>query len=509
MAMNEAVATSQNPPRQSSRRDFLKQTAMAAAAVSPLMGAAASGAETGTSGPGKRPNVLLVISDQFRSDFICAAGRNPTNFTPNLDAMFRRGTVFENAFTNQPLCSPARSCLFTGQYATKTGVWKLGLGLQLGATTVATVLNAAGYTTNYIGKWHLAPNIRNDPASHGFVPPEYRGGFTGLWQASNELELTSHAYHGTIWDGAGNPMKFEGEYRVNYLTDLAVKFLQQPQDKPFFLVLSQLEPHQQNDLNGFSPPKGYAEKFANAYVPPDLRPFPGDWPFQLANYYGDCKSIDESMGKIFQTLREQNLEENTIVIFLSDHGCHFRTRNQEYKRSPHDSSTHIPLIIQGPGFNNGQKISEMVSLVDFAPTLLAALGLPIPSTMQGQNALPLVTDPQARANWRNEVFIQISESETARAVRTPDWTYVALAPEADTRTDSGSMNYRDYQLYNNTTDASQIINLAGRADPSRLLHYGDGQSMREIIAGLRERLLARMEESGEARPQITPWEYYP
>jgi arylsulfatase A-like enzyme len=208
-------------------------------------------------------------------------------------------------------------------------------------------------------------------------------------------------------------------------------------------------------------------------------------------------------------LREQNLEENTIVIFLSDHGCHFRTRNQEYKRSPHDSSTHIPLIIQGPGFNNGQKISEMISLVDFAPTLLAALGLPIPSTMQGQNGLPLVTDPQARAAWRNEVFIQISESETARAIRTPEWTYVALAPDADGRTDSGSMNYRDYQLYNNSTDSSQIINLAGRADPSRLLHYGDGRSMREIVDGLRERLLARMEEAGEARPQIAPWDFYP
>jgi arylsulfatase A-like enzyme len=507
--MNETDSTSQNVSRQSSRRSFLKQTAMAAAAVSPLMAAADPAPEAASSRRANRPNVLLVISDQYRWDFVCAYGRNPTNFTPNLDAMFRRGTVFENAFTNQPLCSPARACLFTGQYATKTGVWKLGFGLQPGVTTLATQLAAAGYTTNYIGKWHLAPNIRNDPASHGFVPPENRGGFTGLWQASNELELTSHAYHGTLWDNAGNPMKFDGIYRVDYLTDLAVKFLQQKQDKPFFLVLSQLEPHQQNDLNGFSPPKGYAEKFSNPYVPPDLRPFPGDWPFQLANYYGDCKSIDESMGRIFQTLREQNLEENTIVIFLSDHGCHFRTRNQEYKRSPQDSSTHIPLLIQGPGFNNGQKISEMVSLVDIAPTVLAMLGLPIPSTMQGQNFLPLIADPNARAAWRNEVFIQISESETARALRTPEWTYAALAPDADTRTDSGSLNYRDYQLYHNLTDPAQIINLAGRADPPRLLQYGGGRSMREITDQLRERLLARMEEAGETRPQISPWNCYP
>lgn len=479
--------------------------------MTPLLEAVAPRAQAAspTDAPAKRPNVLLVISDQYRWDFVCGYGRNPMDFTPNLDAMLRRGTAFENAFTNQPLCSPARSCIFTGQYATQTGVWKLGFGLRPGATTLATVLRAAGYSTNYIGKWHLAPNSHNDPASHGYVPPQYRGGFDDLWQASNELELTSHAYQGTMWDGAGNPMTFDGIYRVDYLTDLAVKFLRQKQEKPFFLVLSQLEPHQQNDLNGFAPPKGYDEKFRNPYVPPDLRPFPGDWPFQLANYYGDCKSIDESMGKIFQTLREQNLEDNTIVIFVSDHGCHFRTRNTEYKRSPQDSSTHIPLIIQGPGFNHSRKISEMVGLVDLAPTLLAALGLPVPATMQGKNFLPLLTAAAARAAWQNEIFIQVSESETARALRTPEWTYVALAPGANRGTDSGSASYQDYQLYNNAADPAQIINLAGRSDPPGLVHYVGNRSMRKITDELRERLLARMEAAGEARPQIARWEYYP
>ena len=215
------------------------------------------------------------------------------------------------------------------------------------------------------------------------------------------------------------------------------------------------------------------------------------------------------MGRIFQTLQDQNLEDNTIVIFVSDHGCHFRTRNQEYKRSPHDSSIHIPLIIQGPGFNNGRRVSEMVGLVDVAPSLLAALGLPIPASMQGNNFLPLINDPKARQEWRNEIFIQISESETARAIRTPEWTYVALAPDANTSTDAGSMSYRDYQLYNNFADTAQIINLAGRADPPELVHYAGGRSIREITDQLRERLLARMEEAGEPRPQIARWRYYP
>ena len=131
-----------------------------AAALSPLMNSVASGAEAAGSPtqPAKRPNVLLVISDQYRWDFVCGYGRNPMDFTPNLDAMLRRGTAFENAFTNQPLCSPARSVLFTGQYATKTGVWKLtgsNISLRQDAVTLATVLGQAGYSTNYIGKWHL------------------------------------------------------------------------------------------------------------------------------------------------------------------------------------------------------------------------------------------------------------------------------------------------------------------------------------------------------------------
>jgi arylsulfatase A-like enzyme len=456
-----------------------------------------------------RPNVLLVISDQYRWDFICAYGQNPMDFTPNLDGMLRRGTAFQNAFANQPLCSPSRACLLTGMYATQTGVWRLGLGLPPGAPTLATILRGAGYSTNFIGKWHLAPNTAQNEASHGPVEPQYRGGFDDLWQASNELERTSHPYQGTIWDGDGKPMTYDGVYRVDYLTDLAVKFLQQKQEKPFFLVLSQLEPHQQNDLNGFSPPKGYDEKFRNPYVPPDLRPFPGDWPFQLANYYGDCKSIDESMGKIFQTLKDQNLEDNTIVIFLSDHGCHFRTRNAEYKRSPHESSIHIPLLIQGPGFNNSRMIPELVSLVDFAPSLLAALGLPIPPTMKGHNFLPLIDDAEARASWRNEVFVQISESETARAIRTPEWTYVALAPDANLRSDSGSAEYRDYQLYNNFADPAQIVNLAGRSDPPDLVQYAGNRSMTQITNELRQRLLARMEEAGEPPTRITRWQFYP
>ncbi len=499
------------------RRNFLKQAAMAAA-TAPLGSATAmvgaQMAEHPASVPRKRPNIIVFHSDQFRWDCICAAGHNPMDFTPNLDAMYRRGTVFQNFITNQPLCGPSRSCLMTGQYATTTGVFRNGPGLRTDAVTLATRLTQAGYTANYIGKWHLAPT------GEGAVLPKYRGGFSGLWVAANLPENSTQPYDSQFWDNDGKPVRYGKEiYRVDFLTAIAEDFLKQKHEKPFLLVLSQLEPHQQNgpcgddDVFGFVPPRGYEKYFRSPFVPADLRFFPGDWPYELANYYGAVKAIDESLGRIFKTLREQDLEDNTIVIFMSDHGCHFRTRNSEYKRSPHESSVHVPLIIQGPGFNNRQTISELVSMIDVTPSILDCLGLPIPSSMQGRSFIPLMNDEKARAEWFNEVFIQISESEVARALRTPEWTYVALAPEADPARDPGSLHYRDHQLYNNRADSAQLVNLAGRLDTrwpdKRLLHYVGNRSMKEITDHLRQRLIQRMVEAGEERPKIDFWPYYP
>ena len=499
----------------STRRKFIKQlaTVAVAAQTAPALGFSLKKEhdyDKFSNKTSKKPNIILYHSDEFRWDFVCAAGQNPMAFTPNLDSMYRRGTVFQNFITNQPLCSPSRSCLFTGQYATTTGVWKNGPGLKEDAVTLATQLTQAGYSANYIGKWHLAPW---DKVEAGAVTKEYRGGFTGLWQASNAPEISSHPYRGTFWDNDGKPLNYDGQYRVDFLTDLAEKFLKQKHDKPFFLVLSQLEPHQQNDLLGFAPPKGYEERFSNPFIPPDLKPYPGDWQYQIANYYGDVKSIDESLGRIFKTLKEENLDEDTIVIFTSDHGCHFRTRNDEYKRSPHESSIHVPLMIQGPGFNNRLTVPELVSMIDLAPSILDSVGVAVPSTMQGQSFIPLINDPEARASWRNEVLIQISESETARALKTPEWTYVALSPDSRPGLDSSSLHYRDYQLYNNRADPAQLVNMAGRSDvimPStKTLHFIGERSMKDITEGLRNRLIERMVEAGEEKPKIDYWPYYP
>jgi arylsulfatase A-like enzyme len=475
------------------RRSFMRASAPAAALPFSMSGAAAQSRPASV----KRPNIVMIIADQFRWDFLGAYGLNNSTMTPNLDHLARNGVAFRNAVTNQPLCSPARACLFTGQYATQAGVWKLGFGLPRGTPTLAGTLRDAGYTANYIGKWHLAPSNAQAGQDLGPVAPQERGGFLDLWEASNIIELTSHPYEGTLWDGDGKPMHFKDIYRVDYLTDRAVRFLKQPQEKPFFLVVSQLEPHFQNDENAFIAPKGYAERYKSHFVPRDLRPFAdGDWQAQLPGYYGDIQKIDESVGAILKTLEEQHLSENTIIAFLSDHGCHFRTRNAEYKRSPHESSVHIPLVFYGPGFNQAQMVTEIASIVDIAPTLLEAAGVQVPGSVHGHSLVPLVSDHHAREQWKNEAFIQISESMVARALRTDRWTYCVVDPKGEPNQDSGSTHYQEYQLYDLAADPHQLFNLAGR------------RAYRDAAAQLRERLIARMIEAGEASPHIEPARYY-
>ncbi len=439
-----------------------------------------------------KPNIVLFVADQMRWDFVGAYGLNPTTKTPNLNKIMQQGVAFTGAVTNQPLCSPSRACMMTGRYATETGMWKLSPPnpMHRDLPTLATVLRENGYTANFVGKWHLASQ------GTGFVLPEDRGGFLDFWEGANVLELTSHPYEGTIWDAQGNPISFKDQYRVDFITERAVRFLKQPQEKPFLLFISQLEPHFQNGENRFVAPKGYAERFQNPFVPPDLLHLPGDWQAQLPDYYGCIEKIDASVGTILQTLEEQNQLDNTIFLFTSDHGCQFRTRNEEYKRSPHDSSIRVPFVAQGPGLNHSLALSEITGAINLTPTLLDSVGVAIPKSMKGKSLLPLICSPEARRDWRNQALIQISESMVGRAIRTREWTYCVADTNLNGYKDSSSMHYEEYQMYNNYSDPAQLVNLAGR------------QPFKQA-AQLREELLAMIVESGEPAPTITPARLYP
>ena len=151
--------------------------------------------------------------------------------------------------------------------------------------------------------------------------------------------------------------------------------------------------------------------------------------------------------------------DNTIVMFTSDHACHFKTRNDEYKRSCHESAVRVPTMITGPGFQGGGQVRALFSMIDVAPTLLDAAGLEVPAIMVGRSILPVVRD--ARTPWRQDLFFQISETETGRALRTHRWKYGVTSEYHDDAARSDV--YRESYLYDLDSDPYEMVNLVGMA----------------------------------------------
>jgi arylsulfatase A-like enzyme len=425
----------------------------------------------------RKPNVIVFFTDQQRWDTTGVHG-NPLGLTPNFDRMARAGTDVHYAFTAQPVCAPSRSTVMTGRYATNTGVFRNGIILDPEMETLAKCFRAGGYRTGYIGKWHLGDA---DP-----VPPEQRGGYEE-WLAANLLEFTSDAYATLLYDTEGNPVELPG-YRVDALTDAAIRYVDAHQAEPFFLFISYLEPHHQNHRDDYPAPVGYAEQYTGRWTPPDLAALRGSSPQHLGGYWGMVKRLDEALGRLLDALRSLDLLEDTVVLFTSDHGCHFKTRNGEYKRSCHESSIRVPAAFCGPGFDGGGQLDALVSLVDLPPTLLAAAGLPIPGGMEGRSILGLLQEEPVP--WPEEVFVQISESQVARAIRTRRWKYCVSAPGRSGWEEMGSDRYVEEALYDLEADPYELDNVVGI------------DAFRAIADDLRARLIARMVAAGEPEPQI-------
>ncbi len=428
-----------------------------------------------------RPNVIVFFTDQQRWDTTGVHG-NPLDLTPNFDRMARQGTDVHYSFTCQPVCGPARSCMQTGMYATETGCYRNGIALPEDSKTLAHYFNDAGYDTAYNGKWHLADE------GAGPVPPEQRGGYQ-TWLASNLLEFTSDAYDLVMYDNDQQPQKLPG-YRVDAQTDAAIRYIDGHQDNPFFLFMSFLEPHHQNHRDDYPAPPGYAARYRGRWMPPDLAALGGNAHGQLAGYCGMVKRLDEALGRLIDALISLDILDNTIILFTSDHGCHFRTRNDEYKRSPHESSIRVPTAFFGGPFVGGGRLSQMVSLIDLPPTLLDAAGIEAPEDMQGYSILPLVKGEDVE--WPDEVFLQISESHVGRAIRSKRWKYAVSAPDKNGWDDSDSDSYVESEIYDLLADPEELHNRAGYA------------SHREVSDVLRSRLIRRMVAAGEDEPIIEP-----
>jgi arylsulfatase A-like enzyme len=507
-----------------SRRNFLRNAALASGAAA--LATYPAGAESGAGESSQRPNVLMICADQFRADFIGANHENPSVKTPHLDALAKRGVNFRNCVTNQPLCSPSRASFLTSRYATEAGMWKLGLELDHKLPTVATELHEKGYSTNFVGKWHVSQGkLANGEKQLGWIPPgPSRGGFNNLWEGANVLEVVSHPYEGNYWDSSGKNIGFKDEYRVDFITQRAVQVIEQKHDRPWLLFVSQLEPHHQNDIDAFVPPLRYADDFSwrvyrsqlsaqqqigldalahpqrpsysDPYIPMDLRNLPGNWRSRIQGYYGCVQAIDDCVGTLVAALEKSGQLDNTIIVFFSDHGCTFRTRLGEYKRSPHESSLRVPMIIAGPGFNQSRVVTELVSLLDLTPTLLDGAGVKPPVSMRGRPLKVLADSAAAREAWDSTAYFQISQSICGRGIRTPEWCYCAFDPTVPHGNAAYSTNYQDFALYSIDGDPAQMVNLVGRTE------------YKEVADNLREELKRRIVAAGESEAMIAPIHYY-
>lgn len=432
-----------------------------------------------------KPNIIFYFSDQQRHDTVNEA------VTPNLMKLADEGINFENSYTCQPVCGPARACLQTGVYATQNKSYCNGIPLCEDIKPLAEYFNEAGYETAYIGKWHLASDRFPGKGLHcekTAVPKEKRGGYKDFWMAADVLEFTSHGYDGYVFDGDCNKVEFKG-YRADCINDFALDYLnQKSSDKPFFMFISQIEPHHQNDRRRYEGPTETVPKYADYPLPDDLTFLNGDYKEMYPDYIAAINRIDENVGKLVDKLKEMGIYDNTVIIYTSDHGSHFKTRNREYKRSCHDSSIHTPLIISGGFFKGGKKDSRLVSLIDLPPTLLQIAGIDIPPEYMGKSLIEEIKSGKER----DCVFLQISESHCGRAVRTKKYKYSVRAPFISGFSAPGSAVYFEDYLYDLEKDPIEKHNLIKNSDYI------------QIRKEMREMLIKEMVNAGEKKPKILP-----
>lgn len=430
-----------------------------------------------TSQAKKPKNIIFYFTDQQRFDTLTP------ELMPNLYTLSKQGVTFSNCFTCQPVCGPARACLQTGVYSTEANCFKNGQSLTFDLPHLADYFSDAGYDTAYIGKWHLATDggffCEKNP-----IPEDRRGGYR-YWRAADVLEFTSDGQGGYLFDENDERIDFTG-YRADCINDFAMEYLEKADKRrPFFLFVSQLEPHHQNNKKCYEGYPGTKDSYLDYPIPDDLSFLNGDYKQHYPDYVSAINRIDYNLGRLIRKLHQLDIYDDTVIVFTSDHGCHFKTRNMEYKRSCHDSSIHIPLVIAGGAFKGGNVRKDLVSLIDLPSTLLSLADIKIPSHFKGR-------DLTAKGN-RDCVYIQISESACARAIRTGEYKYCVSVPGyAAGMTMKKSPVYTEEYLYDLTNDPCEKVNLI--TDPSYKL----------VRASLRKLLLRQMKEAGEGTAVILP-----
>ena len=415
------------------RREFLSAISLGAAAVA--YPNCVIGAEQLAAGRRRQPNVVLVITDdQGYGDMGCHG--NTIIQTPNLDKLYSQ-SIHLTDFHVDPTCSPTRSALMTGRYSSRTGVWHTIMGrslLRRDEVTMANVFSASGYRTGIFGKWHLGDNYPFRPQDRGFHEVLIHGG-GGVGQGPDYWD---NDYFDDTYRHNGKLETFKG-YCTDVFFENAARFIEANKDRPFFCYLSTNAPHA---------PYNVAEKYSKPYRDKGVQS-------GQAKFYGMITNIDENMGQLMRHLNRLELEQNTILIFMTDNGTSAgeSAGMRGKKGSEYDGGHRVPCFVRWPdGTLNGPRdIEQLTAHIDLLPTLIELCGLKKPEgvNFDGSRVVPLLR--AAPANWPDRTLFVHSQ----RIDHPEKWRQSAIMTER-WRLISGK------ELYDVEGDPSQKDNIADK-----------------------------------------------
>jgi iduronate 2-sulfatase len=439
-----------------------------------------------------RPNVLLIMADDLNNDL--GTYGHPAVRTPNLDRLAKRGVRFDRAYTQFPLCSPSRVSLLTGRRPDSTRVHDLVTDFRTTIPDVVTLPQAfkrEGYVSARVGKiYHygnpgqIGTSGLDDPASWDvFVNPK------GI-DKDEEPKVTNY----TPGRGLGSALAFyaspagDEEHTDGKVAAETVALLEKNKDRPFFIGAGFYRPH-----CPFIAPKKYFDLYpldripapavsADSGAPPAAWfTVPPHWGISaqaqretIQAYYASISFLDANVGRVLDALDRLGLTDNTIVVFISDHGYHLGEQGQWMKQTLFERSARAPLIVAGPGVSaKGRASSRIVEFLDLYPTLAALATVRPPDGLQGRSLAPLLKNPDAK--WDHPAFTQVRRGPAASAfmgysVRTEKWRY--------TEWEQGK---RGVELYDEAADPGELRNLA--ADPKHKKTVDEMQRLLRRVTG--------------------------
>ncbi|HUP41484.1 MAG TPA: sulfatase [Vicinamibacterales bacterium] len=433
------------------------------------------------------PNVLVIMADDLNNDM--GTFGHPVVKTPNIDRLASRGVRFDRAYTQFPLCSPSRASLMTGLRPDTTRVHDLVTDFRTVLPDVVTMpqmFKRNGYLTARVGKiYHygnpgqIGTSGLDDPKSWDlFINPR------GIDKDEEPLvtNLTPARQLGSSLSYYASPAPDEA-HTDGMVTSQTIALLEKNRDRPFFIGAGFYRPH-----CPFIAPQKYFDMYpantirlpATAGDPltdPLARWFttPAHWGVDEAGqreatraYYASITFLDANIGRVLDALDRLKLSDNTIVIFLSDHGYHLGERGQWMKQTLFERSARAPMIMAGPGVTaRDRPTARIVEFLDIYPTLADLARVSPPPGLQGRSLVPLLKNPQA--NWRHPALTQVRRGTAAAgfmgySVRTEQWRY--------TEWDEGK---RGVELYNEISAPDELRNLAD--DPKHRPTVGEMQKL--------------------------------